>query len=160
MGVRGWILISLCFFLGGCSWITRFVVQNASATEVKLSYWVPKHLNVGSGESICPIGEGDVPLVMSGTLSDLQRADLWVETPNYHYDPERCSAEFVLRPGEAARVSEEALYTGHDRSLGSDAVGLERLTVRRYDGETTLSGWDLVKSFRKVSVSLYVLEYE
>src|SRR5438105_7609169 len=145
-------LLLLC---SGCSYLTDFVVVNASGQAVEIRYTIKKPLNPLSPTRI-PVSPG------VKQTSQLQQQVAWREltTSEYKFDVEARTVTVSLMPGQALRVAHYNLADGSSSDTERATLFfVEGLEVTGGNGEILLKGEQVYKSFLAESKTVYALRY-
>jgi hypothetical protein len=153
---RGLLLICLLtatLLLAGCSYLTEFVIVNASDQPIKVQYQVKKPPNPQSPNRL-PMS----PEVKAA--SQLQKEVEWRElsASQYSFDPDTRIAIIQLMPGEAVRIEVIDLVDKQDSDIAS-RFAIEEIDISGANGEIKLQGEQARKSFVPESKQLYTLTY-
>ena len=144
------------FTLTGCSFITNFVVINASNHAIEVKYKIKKPTD--------PRAPSGVPVVPPATkaVSDLQREIPWnqLSTSQYSLDPENRELAVSLLPGQALLVEQRNLVDGPtDDAHQAANFSIEEIDLAGADGKTQLEGEQARKAFVAESKKLYTITY-
>ncbi len=155
--LRATIFVLLAYLLSGCSWVTSFVITNKTSSVLEVNYQFGR---MRTGTSGCFDDWRPVPSV--GPISDLQnqRAE-WrqLNRDEYSCDVKKLRVRFPLKPNMAVSVGAEVNYFEH--SLGySNHLGIDSLRLSGNSGSIAYEGLQVIRGFRKVDQTLYVLGYE
>ena len=138
--------------IGGCSWITDFVVLNTSTAELVVTYVV-------NGKS-CP-DDNIIIVPATKTITELKKGHgVWkkLTTTEYSCDPRMMAVTATLPPQLALRVARKGAYTGPEH-YGNFDFDVLRLELNGIEGAISLDGVKVLKSFRRESDVLYVFSY-
>jgi hypothetical protein len=143
-------------WLTACSYITNFVIVNASGQVVEVRYTIKK-----PSDPRAPSGE---PVVLPATKAvlELQQQTPWNELPTSQYSLDRENRELVvsLMPGQGLLVEQPNLLDGStDEAHQAENFSLERIDISGSSGEVHLQGEQARKAFVPVSKKPYTLTY-
>jgi hypothetical protein len=155
--LKYWVLGIVGLLLSSCSWLTTFVVINASGTAASVTYAI----------SFDRIEKSDcLPLLFFGEPRMAPSDEMWKLTDQRELLPEvdyKCdnsagSISLILPPGHAVAISREVNFTGGGNTQYSTLQGTT-LAIRGQRGEVQYSGQQLVRAFDRDSKKLYLLTY-
>lgn len=157
-GARYLLLVCCLAFvlpLTACSYLTDFVVVNASDHPIEVHYTIKKPVN--------PLSPSRVPLLPSiKPISQMYQEIPWREltTSQYSFDPDKRTVVLSLMPGQALRIAQ---YNLSDRPA-SDAERaaiffVEEIDIIGTSGEILIRGEQAYGSFVAESKKVYTLTY-
>jgi hypothetical protein len=133
--------------------VTDFVIANTSESPLAVSYVV-------NGKS-CP--DDNVIIVPARKdVADLEEGDTRWQKLNptaYACDESSFVVTTTLPPNTALLVARVATYIGNAETFGNESFQVLRLELKGSKGEIALKGLQVVKAFRFVNKTLYVLHY-
>lgn len=152
--------ILLTNLLSGCSWITVFVITNQTDKVLEITYQFRKMSN----ETGSCFDEYFRPAPRLIPISDLRKQG--TEWRDLNQNESSCDVKalrvrFPLKPSMAVSIGSAVNYLGHGDNLAySQHLGIESLMLRGGSGSVMYEGVQVIRGFRKVDETLYVLEYE
>lgn len=157
---RYWLptcLLGLTFIMTACSYLTDFVVVNATDSPIEIRYVVKKPVDPIPPRQALPI----IPAIKS--VSQLHHQIAWRELspPQYTYDPDKHTVIVSLMPREALRIEQRNLVDGKvDDAHLAEKFQIEEIIITGSHGEVKLQGEQLRKMFAAESKKIHVLTYK
>jgi hypothetical protein len=138
-----------------CSYITDFVVINASESPVEISY---KLKEPPDGPPKIDV----IPATKSASQLKSNEKTGWRDIPadRYKIDQENRIVTVKLLPQEAFFLTSMHHYTGPDDPIDVNWFPIEELSVAGSVGSLKSSGKQLLKAFSEQSRVLYTLTYQ
>ena len=151
------LVCSLAFVLPltGCSYLTDFVVVNASDHPIEVHYAIKKPDNALSPSRV-PLVPGIKP------ISELYQEVPWREltTSQYSFDPDKGTVVLSLMPGHALRIAQYNLSDGPASDAERAAIFfVEEIDIVGVSGKVQLRGEQAYRSFVPESKNVYALKY-
>ncbi|HYE73662.1 MAG TPA: hypothetical protein VEF04_10035, partial [Blastocatellia bacterium] len=140
------LIISLSLASTACSYITDFVVVNASESPIEVSYkikGIPNHQH--------PIS-GTPSITVASQLKSNERSK-WqdISTDRFEIDQPNRTVKVKLMPQEALLITRMHHYTGPDDPSDVEFFPIEELSVAGSIGSLKSSGKQLLKAFNEQS---------
>jgi hypothetical protein len=159
--LRAACFILLVNLLSGCSWITGFFIANQTSNVLEITYQFRKMRN----ETGSCFDEHFRPIPSIVPIADLRKQGTeWrkLNQNEYSCDINELRVRFLLEPNMAVGVGYEVNYLGHgiDHSGINYHLGIESLMLRGDSGSIVYEGPQVIRGFRKVDRTRYILEYE
>ncbi|MBW4695902.1 MAG: hypothetical protein KME27_29665 [Lyngbya sp. HA4199-MV5] len=149
----------LAYLLFGCSWVTSFVIANQTNSVLDVTYQF-RGMATETG-SCFDENWRTVPDVFP--ISDLRKQTPKVQQlsrSEYSCNVKELRVKFPLKPKMAVKVGTEVNYLGHEDSIAySGHLGIESLKLSGSSDSITYEGLQVIRGFREVDQTLYVLEY-
>jgi len=146
--------------LAGCSYLTNFVVINATDRPIEIQYVIKQ-----PGDSSPPFSVTQTLPITPAIKSVLQLGQQteWRElsAAQYTFDPDNRRVGVSLMPNEALRIDKQNLVDGKvdDASLAAK-FSIEEINIMGGYGEIKLQGEQVRKMFVAESRKLYTLTYK
>jgi hypothetical protein len=138
-----------------CSYITDFVVINASESPVEISYKVKDPPNGPPKIDVIPATK------LASQLKPNEKTK-WQDlaADRYKIDQENRTVTVKLLPQEALFLTSMHHYTGPDDPIDVNWFPIEELSIAGSVGSLKSSGKQLLKAFSEQSRILYTLTYQ
>ena len=135
----------------GCSYLTNFVVVNASDDSVKVRYRFKR-----ATDPLAPRRSSTVPHVKA--VSELNQEVPWREfsSSQYSFDPDSGTVVVSLEPGEALQLEVLNLT---DKHYDASDFAIEEIDITGTHGEIKLEGEQVYKGFVVESKKLLAVTY-
>ncbi|WP_353683654.1 hypothetical protein V4D30_07165 [Thermodesulfovibrio sp. 3907-1M] len=181
------VTILLMFFLQSCSWTTEFFVLNSSKDQIVVTFKYPveperttpylerlKKKNPELYEKIKPtpckfekeIKNNCFPKICDENFENCRL----LQSDEFIYNQDECFVEVVLKPNQSIKLFEICCsYTGtaeetakekDDGKSIADAINVMSLAIKSSDETEVYKGIKLMRAFKKIDKTLYVIEYK
>jgi hypothetical protein len=149
-------LLTLAGSLMACSYLTDFVVVNATDSPIEIQYVIKKPAT--------PVPRQTLPITPAiKAVSQLHQQIAWRElaTSQYKFDPDNRTVVVSLSPNEALRIEQCNLVDGPvDDAHQAAKFSIEEINIIGSRGEIKLQGEQLRKMFMSESSKLHSLTYK
>jgi hypothetical protein len=131
-------LLGLAFVSGGCSYLIKFKLKNASCRTIAVNYTV-KNIN-----------NGLAPLLVQKNLAENRVESVPFPNDRLSVDIENGTVEFTLLADEEVEVDRVS-----DTRQAEHTFNLTKLRIMGGEGSILLEGREAFKSFRPINKSWY-----
>lgn len=155
--VLGTILLTLC--LGGCSWVSEFVVVNDLDSSAEL---VVRLFPAGAGAGNCATGRlAQAPAAQLKPSFFRRATPEWsaLAATSYKLDSAKCVLTVSLAPHTAVRVA-RMMNQPAPQDADPSLLAVQELVVTRPEGHARYDAVRLAASFTRVGAGLYAVFLE
>jgi hypothetical protein len=150
------LLISLAS-LTACSYLTNFVVVNASGRPIEVQYRVKNPGQPMPATQMLPITPATKP------ASQIEQQNPWrdLSTSEFKFEPNSRTVGVLLMPGEALRIEQRNLVDGpQDDASQAPNFAIEEISISGSSGVISLEGEQARKAFVHLSDKTSTLTYK